>query len=184
MPDKLPMDAVSVAARHARIRAMKLAARTWDEIAAEVGMSARGCQEAYYTWRDADKLELRQLAQEDPLEMVHEHIAGFQAIRRELGICADESTNESAKVGALKAIADLRQKEIDLLQAVGMLPKNLGRFAIDIDMRFIESKLVELIRALEVSDEAKAVFAESIIDALNPGRRHAVIEAAPATPTT
>lgn len=165
------LTAQETAARHGVIVALKLAGWTVMEIAAQVEMTPRGVEMAYAKWRDADKLDLATMAGKNPLDFIHEHLAGFRVIRRTLWDCSLVATNDSAKVGALKACAEMREKEINLLQQVGMLPKELGRFAIDIDVHVTTAKVVELIAALPITEEQKADFADSMVAALNPGKR-------------
>jgi hypothetical protein len=159
--------AVETAKKHRQVVLLRLEGRTWPEVSAEVGLALRTCQEAYKAWADEDKHELMG---EDPEAVVHEHLAGFRKLRADAAAVYLEAAgfeipgkdgapsvkvgmNPSARVGALRLIADLRQKEIDLRQETGLLPRDLGRLAVQVDVRHWTNVIVGVLEKHGVPPE-------------------------------
>ena len=141
--------AIETVRKHQRIVVLRLNGKTWPQIAAEVGIAEQNCRKAYKKWADEDKAAVMG---EDPEEVVHEHLAGFKQLRADAADVFEEAAgfdvpgvdgapgyrvgmNPSARVGALRLIAALRMWEIDLRQETGLLPHDLGRLAVTVDVR-------------------------------------------------
>jgi hypothetical protein len=159
--------AVETANKQRAIVVLRLEGKTWPEISAEVGLGARACQKSYKAWADEDKTELMG---EDPEAVVHEHLAGFRKLRADAVAVYYEAAgfeipgkdgapsvkvgmNPSARVGALRLIADLRQKEIDLRQETGLLPRDLGKLAVTVDVRHWTDVIVGILQRNQVPPE-------------------------------
>jgi hypothetical protein len=159
--------AAETARKHRQVVLLRLEGKTWPEIVEEVGLAERTCQAAYKAWADEDKSELMG---EDPTEVVHEHLAGFRKLRADAAAVFYEAAgftipgedgapsvkvgmNPSARVGALRLIADLRQKEIDLRQETGLLPRDLGRLAVTVDVRHWTNVIVGILQKNGVPPE-------------------------------
>lgn len=164
--------------------------RTWEWVAVTVSaikpewkIAARTCQTVYSTWQQ-EKAE--ELAHPDALEIVQEHIQGFRLLREQQAQVAREAagklttrihekTGEEQDVvlgaqpqivlGALKAMADLRLKELTLLQETGLLPKNLGRIEMELDLRRVEEAVFVIIDRFVPKDDRTAAT-EVLVDAL------------------
>ena len=85
----------------------------------------------------------------------------FETAFAELEAISQTSTNESACVGAVKARVEIVKSECDLLQAVGVLPRNLGAVRADRDMRLIVSEILKLFDKYDVPVEAQKELLES-----------------------
>lgn len=179
MSGKKGQTAVEIAARHTQVVRLRLAGRTWAEIAEEVGLTDRACRAAWYAFRDSEKTLM---VEEDPLDVVFEHIAGFKELRRLSAEVFAESAavpakdkdgnfvklkgggylmagaNSSVRVAALKLVAEMRVREIDLRQQTGLLPRNLGKLQVELDVRWILDQVFLLLQKHDVPDEALAEF--------------------------
>lgn len=123
------------------------------EIAERVGLSDRQCRAYFQEWQDEDKTAL---VRENGVDIVHEALAGLRALRQEAAAvyrAADES-NVNGQIGALKLMADTRMREIELRQSSGLLPKNLGRIQVDLDMRFVLESIIHVFEQYAVPKEA------------------------------
>jgi hypothetical protein len=156
-----------VAEKHRRVVMMRLDGKTWAQIAAATGYTERNAQLAFAAWRDRDKTALMN---EQPIDLIHEHLAGFRKLRADASAVFDEAagfeipakdgsgsvkvgSNPSARVGALRLIADLRQREILLLQQAGMLPRNLGAVHHEVNVRFVIEQMIEVARRHQLGPE-------------------------------
>lgn len=122
-------------------------------------ISERAVKDIVATWR-AEKTE--EISNLNALEIVQEHLGGFRDVREQAAAqvawasgqatempVVDEHGKPVGKkvevtirqpmpavaVGALRLIAEMRQREIDLLQESGLLPKNLGHLDVQLDFR-------------------------------------------------
>ena len=178
--------AADTAKKHRQVVLLRLEGKTWPEIVDATGLAERTCQEAYKNWADSDKSEL---IGEDPTAVVHEHLAGFRKLRADAVAVYYEAAgfeipgkdgapsvkvgmNPSARVGALRLIADLRQKEIDLRQETGLLPRDLGKLSVTVDVRRWTDVIVAILQRNQVPPEEL----DEVMALLEPARP-AVIEA-------
>ena len=68
----------------------------------------------------------------------------YEAAISELEEISETAKNESARVGAVKARVEVIRTECDLLQDVGILPRNLGLLRNERDLRSIVAEIVML----------------------------------------
>ena len=54
---------------------------------------------------------------------------------------ADQDSN---KIGALKAFLDARMRQMELMQIVGLLPRNLGALKVDLDVRALVGIILDV----------------------------------------
>ena len=147
---------------------MRLDGKTWAQVAEAAGCTERNAQMVFRTWRDVDKSELMN---EDPVDMIHEHIAGFRKLRADAAAVFEEAagfeipatdgsgsvkvgSSPAARVGALRLISDLRRAEIQLLQQAGMLPRNLGAIHHEVNVRFVIERMLEVAKRHQLPPEA------------------------------
>lgn len=129
---------------------------TWVDLGVVFGVTERQARNVWTDWRDRDRT---MLTGEDPVDVIHEHIVGFRDLRAQAAVLAERTERDDVVLGALKLVAALRAKDIELRQQTGLLPHDLGRIEVDLDMRFIVERVVELLRKFKVP---KADIAELI----------------------
>jgi hypothetical protein len=100
------------------------------------------------------------LRQHKPLEIVDQMLEGYQADLEELAAVSSATTNESVRVGAIRSRMDARDRIVALLQATGVLPHDLGKLRIDIDVRYISQQLLVILDKYDVPVAAKKELAE------------------------
>lgn len=140
----------------------KIEGASHAQIAQEFGVNDRTVQRVWAEWRDREK---QALLDEDPMEVVLEHLIGFRDLRLKAAEVFHEAAgstvptydnegnqtgavqlgaNSNARVGALRLMMDLRAREIDLRQGTNLLPKNLGKLQIELDVRHVVDQMVSL----------------------------------------
>ncbi|MCW3000658.1 MAG: hypothetical protein JWN65_4207 [Solirubrobacterales bacterium] len=103
----------------------------------------------------------------DPLTYVDDLYLMYEEAIELLSDIAETTTNPSAKVGAIKAAVLVQSEEIALLQAVGILPHNLGSLAVQLDVQHVAEAVIAVFEEFGVSEEAQ----EKIMRVLRVNRR-------------
>lgn len=137
---------------------------TWDEAAAEAGISVSAASRAVKKRREAAPLRLNM----DPARVIETVFEGFQnsiADQERIAAAALEANNLAAAVGAKKGADAAREKIIALLQSTGRLPQELGALRHLIDLRAIAVKMLDTVdgfaaalAAVEISEESRVLI--------------------------
>jgi hypothetical protein len=145
---------------------------SWAKIAEKHGITDRQCRNIFRRWMEhGAPIETR-----DPIELVDDLLRGFMTDLWEFTEVADagwKTRNLNVVVGAVRSRMDARVKAIELLQATGRLPKDLGKLRVEHDVRFLIEQVIEVFDEFKVPREAQ----EALIARLHP---QALVEAAPA----
>ena len=118
-------------------------------IADRHGLSERQSRSIWTESLDAHEA----LSSPDPFEAVAEALARWDAVIERFAIVADEATQDSVKLGALKAQADALRTRLILAHAVGLLPRDLGLFRREADVRVVATKILRTLEAHNVPEE-------------------------------
>lgn len=154
----------AIADRNRKMQVAKIRGATHDEIAEEFHVSVATSREVWSAMRDMDfSLD------EDPVEVVVDHLMGFKDLRKlayevfdeaagttistESGTKVTVGANSAARVGALRLAMELRVREIALRQDTGLLPKNLGQLQVQLDVRRIFEDFGKLLQKHKVAPE-------------------------------
>lgn len=133
----------------------------WAAIAEKYEMTERGAHGIWDAFRDQAKPVLRG---RDPIDLVWEMTERYEAWIEQLAELAATADNDNARVGAIRAQLDAQVKQSDLLQATGILPRNLGKLRVEADVRFVATKLVEILDKRKVPVDVQ----REIMDVLRP----------------
>jgi len=134
----------------------KLAPTPWPAIGRKVGLSERQARRIY------DDFQRWERDQHDPLATVDEAILLRAAARDHLAELAVTGDNSCAQVGAAKAMLDADRERLELMQAVGRLPRNLHRFRAEAEFITIAREMFELMRHRGVSDSVLTEIGEVV----------------------
>lgn len=152
------LTARETAQRHERIIALRLEEWTWERIAAEVGLTERACRKVWQAWQAQDSRELLETSE---TERVQTKLGALRALRVKLADVAYQAATQTCEQcgercghvaqpavvhGAVRTLADLHTREIELLQKFGMLPNDLGTIRVEHDMRFLFQVYEEALR--------------------------------------
>lgn len=138
--------------RNNKIVALKARGFTVPAIAEYFSLSTAQIESILRDWRQSNP----SLRHTDPLEIIDEMLHGYQADMQQLGEIAESTTSGNIAVGAINARMAARDRIIALLQSTGVLPHDLGKLRIELDIRYIAQKIVAVLNAHGVSDEVQA----------------------------
>lgn len=137
-----------IAAERARLDARgRRSPVPWKTIASRHDITARQAQRIYSdfcAWEES---------QHDPLSTVDEAILLRETLLDHLGELAVSADNSSAKVGACRAMLDMDRERLQLMQAVGRLPRNMARYRADVEFSMIVSEVSEVLERAGVGRE-------------------------------
>ena len=122
---------------------------TWPTIAARHDLTERQCRSI---WKQSLDAQARVL-ESDPFEAVAEALVQWDAVIERFAVVAQEATQDSVRLGALKAQADALKARLILAHAVGLLPRDLGLFRREADVRLVATKILRTLEAHDVSEE-------------------------------
>jgi hypothetical protein len=130
----------------------------WTTIAERHDLSERQCRRIWGEWQ-ADRSDVYE---QDPLALFQELFDAYDAGIEDLALVLEEASQDSAKVGAIKARLDLVSNKAELLQAVGLLPSNLGRLNEERELRALADTVWDVMDRHGVSEEARKDLAATI----------------------
>jgi hypothetical protein len=82
----------------------------------------------------------------DPIEFVHEMIDRFESAIEEMAKIRTNGESGAVKVGATRVQIEAMLKQAELLQATGLLPRNLGALRAERDVRLVVAVIAEEFR--------------------------------------
>lgn len=145
-----------IAERHSTVISLRAQGRSWATIEKETGLGQRQCRKIWKAFVDEGKLDVQQT---DPVAVVFEQITRLDRDIETLADIGINGDNDNARVGALRAKAQLMAQQTELLQAVGLMPKNLGKIQVEVEQRYVIQQLMVFIDefvAPDRMDEAEA----------------------------
>jgi hypothetical protein len=154
MPSGKRLSPAQQAKRNGQIVRDRQADMTWPQIAQKHGVSPRGCRFIYRDWMT----NAGPTVDHDPVRVVDDLLRGFLTDLWEFTEAADaawQRGNVAVVVGAVRSRMDARSKAVELLQATGRLPKDLGRLRVEIDLRFVIDQIIEVFDEYDVSQNAR-----------------------------
>jgi hypothetical protein len=138
-------------ARDDAIVCARMRGRSWAAIASEHELSQRQCQQILADYRASHP----RLRERDPLELLDEMLDLYQGAQEELAEVAATSTHAATRVGAIRTRLDALQAQANLLTLVGVLPRDVGQFRLDLDVRELADKTLAVFNEYGVPIEAK-----------------------------
>lgn len=151
-----PRKALTVAQRHATVVRLRARGRTWLHIAEQVGLSDRQCRQIWTDWVAQEKPLLEGL---DALDYVTEQAARLEQQVEDLGEIADTEKG-SLKIQALNAQRQTMRELTELLQSTGLIPHNLGKVQVELDIRYLGIMLMEWAEKFVPADQLDGAFGE------------------------
>jgi hypothetical protein len=149
------------ARRNEDIVAARMRGISYRHLARTYGMSKSRVHQIHQEFREEDGT----LRNQDPVEVVDEMLEGFQSDIEELVLLGATTQQDSVRVSSITARMAARQKIIDLLQELGVLPKDLGQLSVQLDARMTAMKVLGVLKQHNVPIEVL----RDLHDALNEG---------------
>lgn len=147
-----------LAERNDLIVAMRARGIGERQVAASFGIDERQVYRIMAEFRDSHP----KLREADPLQVIDDMLIGFQADLEELAQLSVEAKTENARVGAINARMHARDRIISLLQSTGVLPHDLGKLSVEIDVRYIAQKVVTVLGRHHISEEVQRELLEAL----------------------
>lgn len=125
----------------------RLQPMSWAALAAKYGISDRMCRKIFYAWakKNEEGRTVSDFQGRDPIEIVWESAARYERWIEQLARLAfGAEVQDSVRVGAINSASNIQQKLIDLLQATGILPKQLGKLRIEADIRYVAQAILQV----------------------------------------
>lgn len=130
---------------------------TWTEIAVKHGISETTAYTTYYEYTE----EIAPLlTNEVPKAVGEQLLRKLQGIQQRIAEIAGSASQDTIRLGALNSLAALLQKEIELRQHLGLLPKKLGDITLISDQLWAAEQIVLVLRSLEAPPDAFRRVAE------------------------
>lgn len=124
--------------------------REWKDIAKETGLGIRACQKLHRQLMEAGDPD----APADPMAPIQRHLDVLEVTMHEASVTyAAAPEGSSVRVGALRLLKESSGEWIDMLRAVGFLPRQLGAVSAERELQALFREVAELAREHEVSDE-------------------------------
>jgi hypothetical protein len=147
--------------RDARIVSDRARGFGWAAIAERHGLSERRCHEIWSTYWATQP----SLGEIDPVEAVNEAIAQHDALVEDLARLAETSTQDAVRLGVLKAKREAMRERLILMQAVGLLPRDLGLLKHEVDVR----RIIQVFMAALDRHDLPEVVEDDLLEALRAG---------------
>jgi hypothetical protein len=145
-----------IAAMRSRVIEGELKPVAWKTIAAELGMSQSGAQDAYDQYLAAEAAE-----HENPLGAVMENVDLMKVAIHELLITYERAEEGSpTRVQALRAAVEVAEKKLIVMQRAGLAPRQLTAPGIEQRVATIFREFAEMLDDHDVSDEVIVAFIE------------------------
>jgi hypothetical protein len=146
--------------RDRQVIAMRLIERLpWAEITLRDGRTERQLRRIVADYEERagdDGLVAASALQRDPVQLIEAELDRLEMLRDSVvGIMLDASTDAVA-LGAARTWLAVEQQYVQLLQAVGKLPKELGTFRHLLDVRELAIQLDRLLDGLESGERTPA----------------------------
>jgi hypothetical protein len=125
------------AQRNAEIVETRVRGAEWSEVASRHGVSERQAKRVLADYRASRP----GLHERDPIEVVEQALDEYDEVIAELRLLGRTTRHDGTKVGALKARLQATDSRLALLQAVGVLPANLGHLRVEHDVRFVANAI-------------------------------------------
>jgi hypothetical protein len=130
----------------------------WSRIARRHHVSDRHARRVVAEHRDTAP----SLLHRDPVEAIEETLAAYDAAIDDLAILASETRHDSTKLGAIKARLEVHRSRVELLQTVGVLPRDLGHIGVIVDVRRIAARLVAVLDRPDVPETVRIDILDAI----------------------
>lgn len=133
--------------------------KTWPDIAELHGVSVRRARQIHTAWR----AEYRTLRHHDPMEIVDDMLDGFTADLADLTKVVEKAPDGSpAQVGAINARRAVRKDILILLQAIGVMPNDLGTMRIHLETTVLVERVVAVFERFNLGEEVEDALIEEL----------------------
>lgn len=130
----------------------------WAEISARLALSERQCRRVVAEFRETGP----RLHEMDPVETIEEALEQFDSAIEDLALLAEKSQHDGVRLGATRSRLDALRGKLELMRAVGVLPRDLGRLKIEVDVRHTARAILDVFEAYSVPHEVQEAVVEAV----------------------
>ena len=153
--------AIEKVARDRQIVADRLSGLPWSAISERHGLQERQLRNIFNAWQKDGAAEL---AAEDPAELVYEFLERYRRVEEDLAQAAEEADNSAARVGALRMRVEAIDRQVQLMQASGHLPRELGQLRVSADIESVAARIVAVFHDHDVPEAATRAVIEALAE--------------------
>jgi hypothetical protein len=157
-PPGQPTSAEDRARRNRQVVAARARGLSWDSVASTYGLSVRRCEEIWSEYRRGQP----KLKEIDPVDVIEEMLLQYDGAAEELALVAATADQGATRVGAIRTRLQVLLQKTELMQATGVLPNDLGRLRVDIDLRVMAQRILAVFDANDVPDEVQEAVMAAI----------------------
>jgi hypothetical protein len=98
----------------------------------------------------------------DPSDILDEVLERHEAAIEELALVSATTNNDAVKVGAIKARMEAIKSIVEILQATGNLPADLGTLRVQLDQRVVAARFLAVFDELGLPDHVVTKLMEAL----------------------
>lgn len=122
------------------------------------GLSPRQARRIYKTYVE----RLEDLHGIDVKEHVEDMLANYDAAISDLALLSRDAPNDSVRVGATRMRLEAVRGKIELLQGLGLMPKDLGTITLKDDYIRVIRTILAVLDAFEVEEQVQVAIVDAV----------------------
>ena len=138
----------------------RLRRMSWADLGEKYGVTARAAQYVWAKWREAND-PAAEIRGRDPVEIVYDMLGAYEAWIEQLAEVASREDG-MAKISAINAQMSAQDKAVQLCQATGILPRDLGTLRIEVDVRVLAQRVLAVLNDHGVGSEVRDALLEAL----------------------
>lgn len=159
---------------------LRASGASWKTISEhpDVQLEPRSCRRVWSQWREQEKLDIQEM---DPLDIVYDQLTRLETQVERLGDIAEDCRKSfpAAAVGAHRAQGAAMAQQAELMLATGIMPRNLGKVQVELEVRYVLTRLIDIFDRYGLPAEARRELIQVFRrDASDNGSRPAPEQAA------
>jgi hypothetical protein len=158
------LSAEDTVVRNRALIADRLKPMSWVALAAKYNLHERYCRRIFYKWSKSNQgRNLTDVAGRDPIEIVYESVARYEGwIEQLTEVAFSPEASDASRVAAITAQMNAQSKLTELLQATGILPRELGKLRIVADVRYVAQAILTVFEEEKVPTQVRERVIEVI----------------------
>lgn len=131
---------------------------SWLRLSQKYDLNLKEVQDIYNRWRTKNQANYRG---RDPLGIVQDRLNQLDAWTEQLADIADDDPRAEIKIAAIGQQVKTATRAVELMQATGILPHDLGTLKVQLDVQVLAVKLVQTLTDNGATPEMKRAVLET-----------------------